>query len=230
MKNRLLAASLLLLCACALETSAQTDFPPPPPPSPTPTAKPSAQKPGSSDAKKKYEAMLESAKKGEGAVDYGALRMAFYETPEYNPLSGMLIYRSLWSLVMQSNWPEAAKQAEAVLAKNYVDANAHMVAHIAYRQQGDEEKSKLHRRWADGLIDSIKAGGDGKTPATAWHVTSVSEEYAVFRSMNLRAVGQALINDKGHAYDEMKVIDPQTQAEVKLYFNIDKVFSAYGRK
>ena len=175
--------------------------------------------------------MLERAKKGEGAVDYGALRFAFFETPDYNPLTGMMVYRSLWGLVMQANWPEAARQAEAVLEKNYVDANAHMVAHIAYRQQGDAEKAQLHRRWADGLVESIKAGGDGKSPQTAWHVISISEEYAVIRSMNLRALGQSLVNDKGHAYDMLKTQDPRANnAEVTLFFNVDKPFSAYGRK
>ena len=242
MKSRTLAATLMLLCAAVqglaqatpAQTPAQTPTPAQSPTPQSPAAKtsptPAAQKPGSSDAKKKYEALLEQAKKGEGAVDYGALRFAFFETPDYNPLSGMLIYRSLWGLVMQANWAEAAKQAEAVLEKNYVDANAHMVAHIAYREQGDEEKAKLHRRWADGLIESIKAGGDGKSPANAWHVISISEEYAVIRSMNLRATGQSLLNDKGHAYDVMKTLDPRTNTEVTLFFNVDKPFSAYGRK
>ena len=230
MKNRVLAATLLLLCAAA-HAAAQT-----PTPTPTPTpAQPPAAKPAptptaaQTEAKKKYEAMLEKAKKGEGPVDYKSLRFAFFETPDYNPLSGMLDYRALWGGVMQGNWPEAARQAEIVLAKNYVDANAHMVAHIAYRQQGDAEKAALHRRWADGLIESIKAGADGKTPDTAWHVTSISEEYAVLRSMNLRAVGQSLVNDKGHSYDVMKTLDPKN-AEATYFFNVDMPFSAYGRK
>ncbi len=239
MKNRTLAVSFLLFCACA-QATAQTATTPTPQPTQTPAAKPTptpaapqgqpseAKKP--SEAKQKYEAMLEKAKKGEGAVDYRALRFAFFEPEDFNPLVGMMTFRTLWTAVAQGNWPEAARQAEAVLAKNYVDINAHMVAHVAHRQQGDEEKAKLHRRWADGLIESVKASGDGKTPETAWHVISTSEEYAVFRAMNLRPVGQALIRDKGHTYDEMKVIDPQTNTETKLYFNVDKPFSAYGRK
>ena len=243
MRHRTLAASLLLLCACAPSAAAQTATPtpaqaptpalrqtePPPPPKPTPTPNP-AQAAASAEAKRKYEALLEKAKKGEGAVDFGALRLAFFETPDYHPHAGMMVYRPLWGTVGQGNWPEAARQAEAVLEKNYVDINAHMVAYIAYREQGDDEKAKLHRRWADGLIESVKAGGDGKTPATAWHVISISEEYAVLRSMNLRPAGQALIKADGHSYDEMKVIDPQTKAEVKYYFNVDKPFIAYGRK
>jgi hypothetical protein len=227
----MLAVSLLLLCASAQAAAQATTTPALRPAQTQPTPAPAAtpQRPPS-EAKKKYEAQLEKAKNGEGEVDYGALRFAFFETEDYNALSGMIDYRTLWVAVRQQNWPEAAKQAEIVLAKNYVDINAHLVAHIAYRQQGDAEKAKLHRRWADGLLASVKAGGDGKSPATAWHVISTSEEYAVFRSMNLRPVGQALIGDKeGHSYDEMRVIDPQN-AEFKLYFNVDKPMSAYMRK
>ena len=238
MKNRTLAAALLLLCVAApaaaqTATPAQTPSPiPTPTPVQTPAVKPTpapAEAKAASEAQKKYDALLEQAKKGEGAVDYKALRFAYFETPAYNPLVGMIDYRALWTQVMQQNWPEAAKQAEAVLAKNYVDANAHMVAFIAYREQGDTEKAKLHRRWADGLLDSIKAGGDGKSPDTAWHVISISEEYAVMRSMSLRAAGQSLANVNGHAYDVMKTVDPKN-VEATYYFNVDKPFSAYGRK
>jgi hypothetical protein len=48
--------------------------------------------------------------------------------------------------------------------------------------------------------------------------------------LGLNPVGQALINADGHAYDEMKVVDPRNNAESKFYFNVDKPFSAYGRK
>jgi hypothetical protein len=246
MRNRTLAAALLLLCAAA-PAAAQTPTPPPqaalpaqmPTPAPTPeplatpaarpTPAPAGAKPAASEAQKKYDAMLEKAKRGEGPVDYRALRFAYYETPGYSPLVGMLIYRSLWTTVMQQNWAEATRQAESVLEKTYVDVNAHMVAAIAYREQGDEEKARLHRRWADGLLDSIKAGGDGKSADAAWHVISVSEEYAVLRSLGLRPAGQSLVNEKGHAYDVMKTVDPKS-TEATYYFNIDKPFGAYGRK
>jgi hypothetical protein len=236
MKNILLAAALLLLCVAA-PAAAQT--PPPSVPTPTPvnvappavkpTPAPAETQAAAAEAKKKYDALLEKAKKGEGAVDYKALRFAYFETPEYNPLVGMINYRSLWTVVRQQNWAEAARQAESVLEKNYVDPNAHMVAFIAYREQGNAEKAKLHRRWADGLIDSVKSGGDGKSAETAWHVTSISEEYAVLRSLNLRMMGQSLLNQNGHAYDVLKTLDPK-DTEATFFFNVDKPFSAYGRK
>lgn len=240
MENRTLAAALLLLCVAAsaaaqTATPAQTTPPAPrptpaspPPPKPTPTPSEAQAAAAASEAQKKYDALLEKAKKGEGTVDYKALRFAYFETPGSSPL-GMLDYRDLWTHVGQQNWAKAAKQAEAVLEKNYVDANAHMVAFIAYREQGNDEQARLHRRWADGLLDSIKADGDGKSADTAWHVISVSEEYAVLRSMSLRVMGQSLVNEKEHFYDVIQTLDPKN-AEATFYFNIDKPFSAYGRK
>jgi hypothetical protein len=250
--SRATVAALLLLLCFAAKAAAQTPAPaqtpvpsptpappqvqtptptpagpPAPTPKPTPTAA-EAQK--SAEAQKKYDALLAEAKKGEGAADYKALRFAFFETPAYNPLAGMIVQRNLWGVLNQGNYAEAAKQAESVLEKNYVDVNAHMVAYVAHRELKDEEKSKLHRRWADGLLESIKSGGDGKSPDTAWHVISISEEYAVLRSLNLRPAGQSLVNANGHAYDAMKTVDPQSNAEVTYFFNVDKPFSAYGRK
>lgn len=238
MKRKTLAAALLVVLAASAAAAQQAPQPTPAPvpksaptPNPSPAAQPQQQSQSqpASDAKRKYDALLEAAKKDGASVDYKALRLAYFETPDYNPLTGMMNYRALWGLVMQQNWAEAARQAEGVLGRNHVDINAHMVAHIAYRQQANDEKAKYHRRWADGLLESIKASGDGKSPATAWEVISASEEYAVFRSMSLRAVGQSLAQQDGHSYDVMKVVD-RNNVEATYYFNIDKPFSAYGRK
>ena len=97
--------------------------------------------------------------------------------------------------------PSAGKAAEAVLAKNYVDINAHMVAHIAHREKGDADKSKYHRAWADGLLDSVKSTGDGMSIDKAFEVISISEEYALFQALGVRRLQQSLMRDKGHAYD-----------------------------
>ena len=37
------------------------------------------------------------------------------------------------------------------------------------------------------------------------------------------------MEDKGHSYDVMKTLDAQN-TEATYYFNVDKPFSAYGRK
>ena len=47
----------------------------------------------------------------------------------------------------------------------------------------------------------------------------------LIRSLGLRPIKQALIQDKGHFYDAMTVVDPQTNQESMLYFNVDKSFN-----
>jgi hypothetical protein len=65
---------------------------------------------------------------------------------------------------------------------------------------------------------------DGKSKEKAFEVISINEEYGLIRSLGLRPIKQALQEDKGHFYDEITVIDPQTNQQSQLYFNIDKPF------
>jgi hypothetical protein len=76
----------------------------------------------------------------------------------------------------------------------------------------------------DGLLNSIKGSVDGKSKEKAFEVISINEEYGLIRSLGLKPINQALLNDEGHAYDVITVIDPQTNKESQLYFNIDRPF------
>ena len=163
-------------------------------------------------------------KKGDRTVDFTELRLAFYESSNYNPYSPMLTYRPLWGALAQNNYAEAIKIAQSVFEKNFIEVNANMVAHIAYRETGDTERAAFHRFMADGLLASIKSTKDGKTPETAFEVISVSEEYGLMRSLELRPIKQSLINNKGHFFDALVVLDKANQ-ESTVYFNIDKPFT-----
>ena len=180
--------------------------------------------------KSKYEQLLEKVKQKDPSVDFTQLRHAFYESPNYNPYAPMLTYRPLNAAIAQKNYQEALKIAESVLAKNFVEVNAHMAAQIAFQETGNAERAQFHKFMADGLLKSIKSSVDGKSPATAFEVISINEEYGLIRSLGLRPIGQALIEDKGKRYDAITVVDPQTNQESKIYFNIDKPFNWQGRK
>jgi hypothetical protein len=142
----------------------------------------------------------------------------------------MMTYRPLNAALAQKNYEEVLKIADSVLAKNFVEVNAHMAAQIAYQETGNAERAQFHKFMADGLLNSIKSTVDGKSPQTAFEVISINEEYGLMRSMKLRPVGQSLMMDKGHSYDAIKVIDPQTNQESTLYFNIDRPFKWESRK
>jgi Domain of unknown function (DUF4919) len=246
---KLLAASCLLLAA-SLAASAQQPTPPrptptprpasePPPtptpqatpsPSPTPAQSPQAAPPSATPAGGSYAEMVERAKRGAAGVDFTALRMAFYETDDYNPLAPMMTYRGLWGAIQQQDWAGAIRLAESVLQKNFVEINAHMVAYIAHRQSGDAERAAFHRATAEGLLNSVKASGDGKSVATAYEVISTSEEYALFRSLDLRPVKQSLLEEKGSMYDAVETVDPRTNERATYYFKVDKPFKWSSRK
>ncbi|HLL77375.1 MAG TPA: DUF4919 domain-containing protein [Pyrinomonadaceae bacterium] len=232
-RKSILACALLLLAAGAARAQAPepTQTPSPqaqttPSPSPAQTT-PSPQSPQPAGS---YAALVERAKKGDAGVDFRALRMAFYETDNYNPIAPMMTYRSLWGAIQQQDWAGAIKLAESVLEKNFVEVNAHMVAYIAHRQSGNEERAGFHRAIAEGLLNSIKASGDGKTTATAFEVISTSEEYGLFRSMNLSPVRQSLLEDKGSTFDAIETVDPRTNARATFYFKVDKPLRWNDRK
>lgn len=209
MKQRLAAAFLILLCV-VISGFAQE------------TAKPAE--------KTKYDALVEKAKQKDPSVNFTELRHAFYESANYNPYSPMMTYRPLNAALAQKNYEEVLKIAESVLAKNFVEVNAHMAAQIAYQETGNAERAEFHKFMAESLLKSIKASVDGKSPEKAFEVISINEEYGLIRSLGLRPIGQALVEDKGHWYDAITVIDPQTNQESKIYFNIDKPFNWQSRK
>ena len=211
---------VFLVLVLTVSAGAQTPTTPTPTPTPSPTPTPKS----SPAAKGKYETLLEKVKKGDRTVDFTELRLAFYESSNYNPYSPMLTYRPLWGALAQKNYAEAIKIAQSVFEKNFIEVNANMVAHVAYRETGDTERAAFHQFMADGLLASIKSTKDGKTPETAFEVISVSEEYGLMRSLELRPIRQSLIQDKGRFFDALVVLD-KTNQQSTFYFNVDKPFT-----
>lgn len=188
------------------------------------------QEPAKAPEKTKYDVLLEKVKQKDPSVNFTELRHAFYESPNYNPYAPMMTYRPLSAALAQKNYEEVLKIAESVLAKNFVEVNAHMAAQIAYQETGNAERAEFHKFMTDGLLKSIKSSVDGKSTATAFEVISINEEYGLIRSLGLRPTGQAMLEEKGRRYDEMTVVDPKTNQVSKLYFNIDKPFNWQPKK
>ena len=207
--------AVLILVFLAISVSGQN-------PSPSPTPSPAT-------AKSKYDLLLEKVKQKDPSVNFTELRIAFYESPLYHPHTPMMTYRPLNAALAQKNYEEALKIANSVLEKNFVEVNAHMVAQIAYQETGNVERAEFHKFMTDGLLNSIKASGDGKTVATAFEVISINEEYGLVRSLGLRPIKQGLVHDKGRNYDALTVID-QTNQQSTIYFNVDRPFNWQGEK
>lgn len=178
-----------------------------------------------------YGSLLERLKNGDRTVDFRKLRFAYTETEDYNPYGAdRSKRRSMFMALNEKRFVRALEHAEAILSKNFVDLHAHYAAHAAHAGLGRAERAAFHRFVFDGLLKSITDSGDGKSIATAFVVISTDEEYALFNALGLRPVKQTLLEEKGHFYDQMTVIDPkQKDSAVNYYFQIDKPYNWLGQ-
>ncbi|MCU1267016.1 MAG: hypothetical protein JWM21_3334 [Acidobacteria bacterium] len=193
-----------------------------PAPSPTPVA-------AQTQKRSTYETLLERVKKSDQAVDFQELRLAYTDTSAYSPYgSTSMARKNMFEALKQKDYEKTLTNATTMLSANYLDIMGHFGAFVAQRELGHADLSVYHRWVFEGLLNSIKNSGDGKTPETAFVVIATDEEYALFNYLGLRPQDQALVKEKGHNFDRMTALDPQTNQTVVYYFNIDKPFNWLG--
>lgn len=188
------------------------------------------QKASQDSPKPSFAALLERAKKSDATLDFKELRLAYTETSDYSPYGGDRETRQkMFASLNAKEFDKAIESAEKILAKNFVEMNAHFVAYVAHRESGRAEKATFHKFMFDGFVKSITGSGDGKTAETAYVVISTDEEYTLFNVLGLRPTGQALITQNGHSFDRMTAINPKTNETVIYFFNVDKPFNWLGQ-
>jgi hypothetical protein len=173
-----------------------------------------------------YDILLERVKQQDAAVDFQELRLAYTETKQYSPYGADRETRqAMFGALTGKQYDQALLSSEKILAANYLDMNAHFGAYLAHRELGHADKADYHKNILQKLLKSITDSGDGKGPKTAFLVISTDEEYAWFNSMGLQTSAQELIEDNGHNYDKMTVLDPKSKQKTTYYFDIDKPFN-----
>jgi hypothetical protein len=184
------------------------------------TLAPRAAYPG--PAQPAYESLLERAQRGDPGLDFTALRMASAARLAKASAADPELRKKMFEALHQDQWAAVIETGNQVLAQNYVDIDAHMFVAYAHEKSHEPEKAALHRTVGNGLMRSILASGDGRTPKTAFVVVSVEEEYAVLRHHRLTPGEQTLATTEGHSYDVLTA-QTDTHEEATVFFNIDKV-------
>ncbi len=180
------------------------------------------------DSPSQYAVLLASLKAGKTDIDYGRLRLSYIDSPEFKQAKDTTAAENAMVEALNAkDYPAALKQAETVLASNYVNIDAHFVAYVANREMGATDRAEFHHTVFLGLIDSIRSSGDGKSPATAWVVISVDEEYVLLQALGFKPSGQSLLQQNGHPFDVMKAKSGDG-TEQTFYFNVDILFKHYG--
>lgn len=177
-----------------------------------------------------YEALLERVKKNDHSIDFKELRLAYTETREYSPYGGDRETRkNMFAALKAKEYDKTLANATAILKSNYLDIMGHFGSFVAQRELGQADLAAYHKFVFEGLLNSIRNSGDGKSPDTAFVVISTDEEYALFNYLGLRPQNQSLIKEKDHNFDRMAALDPQTNQTVVYFFNIDKPFNWLGK-
>jgi len=170
-----------------------------------------------------YDALVERVKQGDQTVDFRQLRIAYSESAHYSEGPDVSSQKkAMMQELRGKEFDKAIKDAGTVLESDYVDMDAHYAEYVAHRELKEQERSDFHKFVFEHLLHSITDHGDGKTTETAYQVIDVHEEYILLRSMGVGLPkSQALMNKDGHSYDEIKFVDPKSQEERTLFFNVD---------
>jgi hypothetical protein len=168
-----------------------------------------------------YASMVQKVKQGDTGVDFTALRMA-YDAQSTSSGADSKLRATMFAALHRDDWPAVITSAGAVLENDYLDIDAHMFAGLAYEKTNQPEKAAFHRAVGNGLLRSILASGDGRTPATAFVVISVDEEYSVLRHYGLHSDEQSLVESGGHSYDVLTADDGKTAEKATVVFLVDR--------
>jgi hypothetical protein len=176
------------------------------------------------DAEARYQTLLAAAKAKAPNVDWAELRLAYADRPGFQVISQSSARRQMLEAANASNCKDALPSARAVMAEDYVDADAHLIAAFCEDAAGDTDAAKLDRDIGDGLINSIETG-DGLSAASAFTPINVDEEYALIRALGLKVQSQDLVRQGGHSYDLLSTLDEKGQRG-SYWFAIDRVLAA----
>jgi uncharacterized protein DUF4919 len=209
--NRMLRNKSFLLLAVVLGTASSLD----------------AQDPDTK--KKEIEELLAKVKKSDAAVDFTRLRTIASEFDSYVLDADSTSSSKMFAALRAGDEKGALEIAEKRLAQNYLDVDAQFVSMVASDKLGDRPGATHHRYVWKGIIDSILASGDGKTPKTAFKVIAVNEEYTLLHALGLEVQQQSLSHIDEHSFDVLTVLDPKSKEQHEVYFNIDPIWAAETR-
>lgn len=175
---------------------------------------------------KDYEELLEKLKKGDTAIDFVKLRLAYTETKEYSPYGGSAERGEMMKALNDEKYKNALETAEKMLKTNYVDLHSHFVAAVANRGLKRDKEAAFHTDVLKGLMNAITKN-DGLTAETAMISIGISEQYFVMSYLGFQRKGKALVRENNSIFDVHTSENPETGETRKFYFNIDKVFGRF---
>ena len=169
-----------------------------------------------------YTSLLSRVKEGDLSVDFRAFRLAAALGGRSADAREFIDHGATSRLLVTGNYHAALDSATKTLERNYASLYGQFDATVACQKLGMLEDAAKHQKLLNALVESIRVSGDGKSPESAWFVVNTPEEYFLLRQqLHLVPKKQELFTIKGHAYDRLDVVDPQTNSAQSVWFNTD---------
>jgi hypothetical protein len=177
-----------------------------------------------------YANMVARVLQGDTSVDFRTFRIAGALRSGPHASRAEQAERAAFdNLLTYGNFQGALDSANRALDRNYASLMGHFDAMIACQALQKTEEAALHERLLNALIESIRTSGDGAGPQTAWFVVTIPEEYLFLnRVLGVTRKSQSLVNQGGHSYDRLEVIDSKTNETRYVWFNTDISLGIYG--
>lgn len=169
-----------------------------------------------------YGELLSLALQNPDVADFKALRLAYAESPGYDPYDPPGdVEESIDKALTEGDVEGALREIRRELEADYLDIVTHSMAALAYKRAGDDANAAFHMTFANGLVRSILDSGDGLSFSTAYVVIDVGEEYTVLQLLGLDAVSQSLKADGEHQFDVVECVNQETGENLEIFFNVD---------
>jgi hypothetical protein len=180
----------------------------------------------------KYQDLVARAEQGDATLDYTALRLSYADADTYDPyaMKTQALFSQAWQAFQAKDCKTALEKIDEFLKVNYVTIPLHFVRSDCLKQAGDDAGAAREEAIGRGLATSLMNSGDGKTPATAYVVVTLSEEGFVETALGFHEAQQALIQDNGHVYDQITGPDEKTGETRSAYFDVGALFAGQARQ
>ena len=181
-----------------------------------------------SDFKKLYESTL----KMDTNVNFTELRLSYTKSAGYDPYFDDTNRKYMREAFFKQDASNMIYYGSIVLKLNPLDIDARLFTSIAYGKLGMTNESRLNRFIFEGLMDSVMASGNGRSPETAIVVIDTKEEYSMVKSLGASVIKQEMFEKDDGYFDRIFTQDLKSERKMVLIFNITipyKIFRAkYG--
>jgi hypothetical protein len=175
-----------------------------------------------------FYSLAHAAQEDPESADFAALRLAYVQSSVYRPFKHIPQSKLLQITNNAADFAEVSRTCQTLLEANPMDLEARLLLGIAQEKAGQTAQAEKTKRFAEKMLDSILATGNGKTPASALQVIAEAEVWTVIRSFGIRTNSHTRQQTDSHTYDIFTGSIGERQ--VTIYFDVSALMSAFDQE